>query len=353
MKKILLTTSALVAFAGAASAEIAISGSAEMGFVGGGDNNISFAAGGETQFHNDITLSIKATGVTDGGLSFGSLFDFSKVEGNANGNVSIDNEAAFISGSFGTLTMGEIDGAMDWAITESVGNPGSIGDDETMHAGYMGSFGDGFYDNQIVRYDYSMGDFGFALSAELDDDVAGRSTNYAAGVTYKTTFGSTALGFGLAYQSFEALGYLPGNLGGDGGYGDATGTSAYDPVTGWNTAGLGLDGNIDIVAVSVNADMGNGFVAGLAYSDWSADNADATQTQLSLGYTTGAISVGANYGVYDIDGLGKIKGFGLAAAYDLGGGLSVHAGYGDSSWDNVFGPDDGFETYSVGVAMAF
>jgi outer membrane protein OmpU len=52
---------------------------------------------------------------------------------------------------------------------------------------------------------------------------------------------------------------------------------------------------------------------------------------------------------------GDIEGFGLAAAYDLGGGLSILAGYGDSSWDasTGLGSDDGQETYSLGVSMAF
>lgn len=330
MKKVLIATTALVAFAGAASAEIAISGSAEMGFVGGGDNNVGGFSTGDVVLHNDVTLKIRATGETDTGLSFGSSFDFSKVEGNANGNVSIDNEAAFISGAFGTLTIGEIDGAVDWAVTEAVGNPGSIGDDETIHAGYMGAFGDGAYDNQHIRYDYMMGDFGFAISAELDDTGA-RDDGYAVGFKYNTTFGATSVGFGLGYQSIVASGFGPGNVG--------------------NYVGT-VSGDVDIIAVAANADFGNGFVAGLMYSDWSFVGSDADHTQLSLGYTTGALSIGANYGLWDF-AAGEISGFGLAAAYDLGGGMSVHAGYGDSSWDAVFGSDDGYETYSVGVSMAF
>ncbi|MCB1399564.1 MAG: porin [Rhodobacteraceae bacterium] len=336
MKKVLFATTALVAFAGAASAEIAISGSAEMGFVGGGDNGIGFSNAGEVELHNDVTLTIRATGETDTGLSFGASFDFSKSpEGDENGDIVLDNEAAFISGAFGTLTMGEIDSAMDWAITETVGNPGTIGDDETIHAGYHGAFGDGAYDNQHVRYDYSMGDFGFALSAELDDSGV-RDAGYAVGLRYNTTFGATAVGFGIAYQNIDAAGYAPGNLG----------------ATGYALPGVSFVGDTDIVAVSANADFGNGFVAGLSYSDWSSAALDADQTQVSLGYTTGALSIGVNYGIWDFP-TGDIEGFGLAAAYDLGGGMTVLAGYGDSSWDAAYGSDDGMETFSLGVSMAF
>ncbi len=348
MKQILLATTALVMTAGVAAAEISFSGYAEMGVVGGGDDNINFAPGGETQFHNDFNLIVTMSSETDTGLAFGVSTEISKDEGPSNGNFGADNTAAFISGAFGTLTMGEIDGAVDWAITETVGNPGSIGDDETMHAGYMGAFADGVYDNQIARYEYSFGDFGVAVSAELDDS-GNSSDGYAVGMKYKADFGGVGLGFGLGYQKFElAAGgndFLPGNL------------------TDYVRAGLGLDDDdsiyflgadnkVDIVAASINASFEGGFVAGLSYSDWSSDALDLTHAQISAGYTFGAFEIGANYGQFDVDGLDdKIKGWGLAAAYDLGGGLKVHGGYGDSDLGN--GIDGDFDTYSVGVSMSF
>ncbi len=336
MKKILLASTALVMTAGIAAAEIKLSGSAEMGIVGGGNDNISFAKSGETQFHNDLTLSVEATGETDTGLSFGVSFDFSKEdddEGNENGNIVLDNEAAFISGAYGTLTLGEIDGAMDWAITETTGNPGTIGDDETMHAGYLGAFGDGAYDNQILRYDYAMGDFAFGVSAEMDDKGVA-DAGYAVGVKYNADMGGVGLGFGLAYQTLETDGdWAPGNLG------DFA-----------SSLPAGLD--IDIIAASVSADFNNGFKAGLAVSDWDIkDVTDVTHYQLSAGYETGPFAIGANYGVFDTD-FGDIKGWGVAAAYDLGGGAKVHAGYGDSDGDD-FGATGSYETWSLGVAMSF
>ncbi|HEX9858652.1 MAG TPA: porin, partial [Paracoccaceae bacterium] len=49
MKKILLATTALVGFAGAAAAEVALTGYAEIGVAGGN-------GGVETQFWNDIDV---------------------------------------------------------------------------------------------------------------------------------------------------------------------------------------------------------------------------------------------------------------------------------------------------------
>ncbi len=66
MKKILLATTALVGFAGAAAAEITMSGYAEMGIAGGDGPGI------ETQFHQDWQINFDLVGETDGGLSFGA-----------------------------------------------------------------------------------------------------------------------------------------------------------------------------------------------------------------------------------------------------------------------------------------
>ncbi|MFQ6753275.1 porin [Cereibacter sphaeroides] len=343
MKQILLATTALVMTAGVAAAEISFSGYAEMGVVGGGDGLLAPLPAGrdtnETQFHNDFNLIVTMTSETDTGLAFGASVEISKDEGDSNGNFSADNEAAFISGAFGTLTMGEIDGAMDWAMTENVGNPGSIGDDETTHAGYFGAYGDGKYDNQIARYEYSFGDFGVAISAELDDtDTNG--DGYAIGAKYKGDFGGFGMGFGLAYQTFETLGTGLGSQG-----------SSLNAVALATDGDVFVGGDVELLGASVNADFNNGFVAGLAYTDISSDVRDGNHLGVSAGFTTGAFQIGANYGVFDMDGLDKVKGYGIAAAYDLGGGLKLHGGYGDSDFGG--GLDDDNETYSVGLSMSF
>ena len=56
-----------------------------------------------------------------------------------------------------------------------------------------------------------------------------------------------------------------------------------------------------------------------------------------------------NWGQYDYDGIGDVTGWGMAAAYDLGGGASLHLGYGDGE---VFGADQN-STWSFGLNMAF
>ncbi|MBK1634251.1 porin [Rhodovulum adriaticum] len=339
MKKVLFATTALVASTGFAAAQgIDIGASVEMGVVGGGNNT----GVNNTQFHTSTTINFSAEGETDGGLTYGFNIRADADGRGINGATTWDNEYAYISGVFGTLTLGETDGAVDKRITEGVGNPGSIADDETTHIGYMGSFGDGAYDNQILRYDYDFAGFGISLSTELDDtDTV--DDGYAVAVSYDTEFSGVGVGFGLGYQSLESDGtYIPGNLGN------------YFAVA------LPVGTDVEIVAVSVDLDFNNGFVAGLAYSQWDLPGADVDHIQVSAGYTFDAFSIGANYGQYDLPaGFGTVEGYGLAASYDLGGGAAVHFGYGDSSWSTVLDPasisgtDAGQETWSLGIAMSF
>ncbi|MCX7644270.1 MAG: porin [Rhodobacteraceae bacterium] len=322
MKKVLLATTALVGLAGAAAAEVTVSGSAEMGIVGGGVNATN-GSGGETQFWNDVDVKFTLTGESDSGLSFGADIDLDEA-GNLGDEFDNIGTAIFISGAFGTLTLGDTDGAIDWAITDAgnIGNPGSIDDAETSHLGYNGSFGDGEFDNQVLRYDYSFGAVGVAVSYE--QGATGGGGVLLAG----DPEGTIALGVKYALD----LGGTTVNLGG--------GVSQTDFV----------GDERQIWALGAAAEFGGGFQAGITYQDWNYDvGEDVTHVGVGLGYESGPISVHANWGQYDFATSDDVDGFGIAAAYDLGGGLSVHAAYADS--------DDGstadYATWSLGVAMSF
>ncbi|WP_414898746.1 porin [Rhodovulum sp. YEN HP10] len=351
MKKVLFATTALVASAGFAAADITFSGQAEMGIVGGGKDVPGVSSytgenaggyGSDTVFNNDFTLTVVGSGQTDSGLSFGISVDFStEAEPDANGNVALDNEAVFISGDFGTLTLGEIDGAVDKQLTEVNNAIGqySIGDDETVHAGFQGAYGDGAYDNQILRYDYAFGDFGFSASMELDDtDTV--DNGYALAISYKTDMGGVGLGFGLGYQYLEtSAAWAPGNLDKFLAAGDkwAAGTE------------------VDIIAATVSADFNNGFKAGFEYTNFDpsgAGNSDVDHYAIGLGYSINALSLGASYGKFDTSGA-DADGYALTAAYDLGGGASVVAAYSDSDIDSGVYDDRDYETYSLGIVMNF
>ena len=65
MKKVLFATSALVALAGAASAEVAVSGDGRMGMIYDGE---------DIQFSSRARAKFTMTGTSDSGLEFGGAF---------------------------------------------------------------------------------------------------------------------------------------------------------------------------------------------------------------------------------------------------------------------------------------
>jgi outer membrane protein OmpU len=306
MKKVLFATTALVASAGIASAQgVTLSGAAEMGIVGG-----DATSAGNIEFWNDIDVKFSLSGETDNGLTFGATIDLDEVVAAGPGIPGTGNPAsAFLSGNFGTITMGDTDGAFDWALKE-LDQIADINDSNTGHSGFNGNAGlDGTYDGQIARYDYSFGDFAFAVSAELDDSGAGDPV-FGIGGKYSGDLGGVTLGVGLGYQS---------------------------------------NGVNDILGISVDAGMSNGISLGVNYSDLDGAGGHDSHAGIGAWYSMDALSVGVNYGVYQVTGGGDHSGVGVAANYDLGGGAVVQFGYGSST--SVGGVNT--DSFSLGVAMSF
>jgi len=344
MKKVLFATTALVASAGIASAQgVALTGSAEMGIVGGD--------GIETQFWHDIDVRFTLSGETDNGLTFGATIDLDEVGDDAGclgigatggnaflpprlGGACVEEHSVFLSGNFGTITMGDTDGAFDWALQE-LDIIADIADANTTHAGFNGNSGlDGAYDGQVARYEYSFGDFAFAVSAELDDTGIGDPV-FGIGGRYSGDLGGITLGVGVGYQTAGSM----------------TAVDTFGPVF----------GDYDIVGLSLDAQFDNGIRAVLNYSaldapaGWTGYN---DHIGLGVFYSMDALSLGVNYGVYSSDfaGTADSEGVGLAANYDLGGGAVVQFGYSTGKTDD--GTFTGTQTgsvdiFSLGIAMSF
>ncbi|MDO6586159.1 porin [Salipiger sp. 1_MG-2023] len=320
MKKILFATTALVATAGVASAEVALTGSAEMGVFGG-----NYA---DTQFFTDLDVTFTMTGEADNGLTFGATIDLDEATDTPDfEDPSVQGgENMFISYGGMTLTMGDTDGALDKLVPEMALAGGSLADDETVHAGFQHGDGDalgitgldGLGDGQIARLDYAYDAFTFSLSAEQvadGADVSGMGdTVWGIAGAWSGTVSTVDLTVGLGYQAVDDYAA---------------------------TTGLG-----------VVAGLAGGFSAGIDYSNTDIDGVsdDVNHWGLGLGYEMNALAVGFNWGQFDYGNDYKDSGYGLAAAYDLGGGLSAKFGFGHSDGDSF---SDEVNTYSLGLAMSF
>ena len=295
MKKVLLATTALFATAGIAAAgitgvDMSLSGSAEIGVVGG--DTI------ETQFWSDLDVSVKLSGETDGGLSYGAKIDLDELAGGI--SATSGPAAVWISSGFGTITVGDTDGAFDWALKEAI--IGGTINDVQEHAGYNGNSGlDGMYDGQIARYDNSFGDFGVALSVEVDDSGAGGDAVVGVGVKYAFS----GVNVGVGYQS---------------------------------------DGTVDIVGISADAKFGD-ITAVVNYSDLDVAG---THTGLAVGYSMDALTIAANWGEFEAVGGAKSSGAGAVVNYSVSDNVTLQAGYGSS---DVVGTTS--NVYSVGLSLGF
>ena len=315
MKKILFATTALVATAGVASAEVAVSGYAEMGLSGTQDTPV--------QYHTDVDVTFEMSGEADSGLSFGTAVDLDEsVEDDAfdasdDGGVSI-----YIAYDAAKLTMGDTDGAFDAALNEAIIGS-SIGDNHE-HAGYNGNSGfDGTHDDQIATFEYGFEGFTGYLSAEISDTGYDEVFNpvpgtvWGVGAKYSVELASLTVGVGVGLQG-------------------------YDDNTIWG--------------FSADTTFNNGVQAIFNYSSKDVVGDELVEhIGLALGYTWNEINFGVNYGVYLGGEVGEdySEGIGLAAGYDLGGGLEAQFGYGYGYTveDDIFQGDD--ETWSLGLAMSF
>ncbi|MCD1617066.1 porin [Salipiger marinus] len=343
MKKILFATTALVATAGFAAAEVAITGEAEMGIY-----NPNTEAQ-ETQFFTDLDVRFTMTGEADNGLTFGATIDLDEAADRSNpGKFESPNtqggENMFVAFGGARLTMGDTDGAVDFAVPEMGLAGGSLNDDETAHAGFNDADGfldgtifgvaddsglafDGAGDGQVARFDYSYDAFTFSVSAEQlanGDDVEVTvgtetfdlgSTVWGVGVSYSGDLSGVALTAGLGYQTIEDIG--------------------------------------DITSVGVTGELTNGLSLGATYTQFASDIDgfdDIEHVGVGVGYSMDAVAVGVNWGQFDQDG-DTIEGWGLAGTYDLGGGLSARLGYGKNDFSDVGGDD--YNTWSLGLRMNF
>ena len=362
---------------------IVLTGFAEIGVIDPGDD-------ASLQFATDIDVTFTMTAETDGGLQFGANIDLDEsdpdttipgtpinqagdtgaivVDTDEDGMISAEEldlflqgqntadleiggspafdddtqggESIFVSGAFGTLTMGDTDGAFDWALEEAI--IGSTLNDENEHAGYSGNAGlDGSYDGQIARYEYAFGDFGVAVSAEIDDSDEG---DPALGIGFRYSTGiplggrELGIGLGLGYQridSFDPIGDLE----------DALDDDEDDDDDGDNP---------EIFGVSADVDFGGGLRGIINYSDGDNTAGAFEHIGAAVGYTVDALTVAVNYGRFDLGDTDNDEiendadGYGVTVNYDLGAGAEAQFGY---SYNDV--EDVDFERFSAGIAVAF
>jgi outer membrane protein OmpU len=170
MKKILLTTTALVATAGFAMAEVTMNGSADMGL------KYSDSGVNKTNVESDVDVNFAASGETDGGIAWTAAASIGNDTSSGNSGVSTgstDAGSVSISGDFGTVSVGDVSSAISAVGIADVGYDG-IGIDDVAEGSRAPS-------NSDVRWAYAMDGIALVVTSNTHDDGSGVSVGWTSG----------------------------------------------------------------------------------------------------------------------------------------------------------------------------
>ena len=387
MKKTLLTTTALVALAGAATAEITVSGTARLGLqttegtaavaggttfgtvtaemitsataanTAGGATITGFdTAAGSTANAADITAldaaiaaatgvdktsleAIKAaletvttdvaktedstiaknrvrvafglSGETDSGLEFGASI---RADNAAAGN-SGTGGSQYLSGSFGKISMGDLNGA----------DEDMVGDISAMSFGGLGSNQEHSYQSSSHNLAYSTSMAGISFGVSTD---AGGGSSTAMGLKWSGDLGGSTVTVGLGQSSVG--GNTETSISASLGMGGFTGKI----LSSTNDNGPVVAGAGETVATATTS-----YVAAVA-----GNNTPDTETMgFSLSYNIDALTITAYNKGMTTTGTTDKKYSGVGVSYDLGG-MVAKAGVADA---------DGQSVMDFGVSFSF
>ncbi len=316
MKKILFASTAVagLAFAGVASAEIALFGDARLGIGYNIENDGDAIAEDDDAYEefravSRVRFGVTMSGETDTGITYGATIRADNAGGGQGGSDGQTDGNVFVSGAFGTLTMGDTNAADEQHTGDASGGVGitGLGDfNETLFisnggGGFGSDGGVEFAENPearpTVRYDYNFG--GLGVSASTNRDL----TDVGVGLSYTAELGGGSITGGLGYNDFSEFTL------------DDTG----DVISGgeqWTAALTGSFNTIDF---------------GVVYSDASAGASDLEVVYLGLGTSFDRIGVTGFWndvleGTGDAEGLDGQDSYGLGLSYDLGGGAELALG---------------------------
>jgi len=240
MRKVLLTTTALVALAGASTASaIDISGSYAFDYRGvsntGGSADASEVSG--DNFGSDSLIKFSGSTTTDAGLTFGAHYSI-------NATAAVEDQGITIDGDFGHIMMGATDGVVDGMdgfmqgaalvevgvggttnstaagvalltstmVTDNATQP-KIGYRTNVISGFQAAAsyedgGSGAAENDdvssyILTYDFGVAKIGYARSSmgsTANDGADTTRTQYGIG----TTLAGVTIGYGVGNQKVSA-----------------------------------------------------------------------------------------------------------------------------------------------------
>jgi outer membrane protein OmpU len=251
---------------------------------------------------NRVRISFAGSGTTDGGLTYG----FSARADHSNTSTG---GSQYISGAFGKISMGDLNGG-DEQLVGNLSGVGSSGAGSHQEFAYQSS-------SHNLGYSVSMAGVSFAATTDLvrGADATKTGSNTAYGVKWSGDMGGATVGL-------------------------AIGTSKIGNVT-EDSMSVGVSmGGLSIKAVSHTNDNGpagtdvaeKAGTASVTYASavTGAANLDTDTTGLSISYAMDAMSVTAYTRTESTSGVADKDYSGVGFTYNLGG-ATVKAGFVDAN----------------------
>lgn len=305
MKRILLTSTALVAFAGAAAADVSFSGEASFEYNDG------------TGFDSAVSITASGSAALDNGMTASASLDISDADTVASGDITLSSDTASITYHVGT------DGTGAAYLGDPLGKQGTL-------------------TNIFESSTASTEDAGITASATLGGATISMSINaaneYQIGVS--TDLGGTDLGLGF----IEATGDFGATLGGSASNVDYSLAFASNDTYGLSastTAG-GADLSLDFgdAGWEIGASMPMGpATVGVTFDDTSAweVSLDTSLEGVDLGFTFDdasdwTMSAGVAAGDVTVDfETDSASAWSIDATYDMGNGVTAGVGVDSAS----------------------
>lgn len=370
MKSILLTTTAIVAFAGAAAADghtsVAHSLSATLGY----NDTENASDDNELGFYWEGNLKTTATAALDNGLTAGAYFEVTVAEDN--NTINDDGGNDLVSSDFVLSLTSDMAGLY-------YGDTGRAAEQYWVSAGDMESDGVSTgSDSAVIRGDVDFGAYKASVSYLIDE---------ATDSEEQLSFGAAAdfgvVSLTVAYQEETDLADADGDFNGDeilgvsatGSFAGATLTVAYAENSTDDTQSTGVKvaypfGPVTATAYYVDEqgtdlpDEDPNYGVNVAYADGPIgatldfqDDQGTTKTGLDVSYDVGnGITAFAGYYTQDNeDDSDYADEFYVAGTFDLGGGASLLVSYaeGEDNADDEIGAGDYQEGATVELNFAF
>lgn len=334
MNKLLLASALMISTAPMALAEVSLSGDARMGILADLVAPGSIDVTPELAFTSRARVKVDMSGDTDGGMSFGASF---RVRDAVDATSGLAGEV-FLSGPFGKISMGDVDGA----AVAAIGHVSYVGLTDLQSLNEVRYISNGFSNDLTatdpsVLFEYTTGDLTFYASVVNPQQVteegatdvfytsAGKARAYGLAVRYAIDNYAVS----LAYESNKIL---------------------YNSITGIKVdqQNLMLGAEATFGPLALKAIVGHFSGTDVVIDETMTDPTDpfevdlsGTEFAISADYTMDALTLTAFY--TDDSEYDGTEAYGVGATYDLGGGATVKGGYVKDKFDGAYGYDMGVE----------